>query len=80
MTFRVRCSGRGSDEPPDVAPYNFGINQPWYGAHKDKDTHRIALSDWGSYDDPEGFGTATNTEEGGPTSLSNGDIQAGDGV
>ncbi|OSD07053.1 hypothetical protein PYCCODRAFT_1464166 [Trametes coccinea BRFM310] len=47
---------QASDEPPQTAPYNFGINQDWYERFKDSNTHKVALKDWMNYPDPEGFG------------------------
>ncbi|OJT14068.1 hypothetical protein TRAPUB_9380 [Trametes pubescens] len=60
MTPRIKSSDRTSDKPPQFSPYNFGINQAWYDAHKDKDTHAVFLRDWFSYPDPAGFGVAAS--------------------
>ncbi|CDO72858.1 hypothetical protein BN946_scf185002.g43 [Trametes cinnabarina] len=56
MTPRITDTDRQSDEPPQTAPYNFGINQDWYEQFKDSNTHKVALKDWMNYPDPEGFG------------------------
>ncbi|KAI0351885.1 hypothetical protein OH77DRAFT_1438988 [Trametes cingulata] len=56
MIFRVRTSGRTSDDPPAAAPYNFGYKSEWYEEFKEKDTHCVHLGDWGNYEDPPGFG------------------------
>ncbi|KAJ2988523.1 hypothetical protein NUW54_g9088 [Trametes sanguinea] len=56
MTPRITDTDRQSDEPPQTAPYNFGINQDWYERFKDSNTHKVALKDWMNYPDPEGFG------------------------
>jgi hypothetical protein len=60
---RVR-TGRVSARIPDDAPYNFGINQLWLDANKNHPDRVHLLSDWGTYQDPEGFGTnKRRTEE-----------------
>ncbi|CDO75665.1 hypothetical protein BN946_scf184941.g18 [Trametes cinnabarina] len=56
MTPRVTGTERTSDDPPQFAPYNFGVNRTWYDRYKDTATHRIALKDWLKYPDPVGFG------------------------
>ncbi|KAL1937069.1 hypothetical protein VTO73DRAFT_15138 [Trametes versicolor] len=56
MTPRIKNTDRTSDKPPQFSPYNFGIDQTWYNAHKDKNTHAVFLRDWFSYPDPAGFG------------------------
>ncbi|EIW65148.1 uncharacterized protein TRAVEDRAFT_16968 [Trametes versicolor FP-101664 SS1] len=62
--FRVRNLGRSSDTPPAVAPYNFGINMEWLDAHKDMDTYHALLHDWGTYEDPVGFGSSSGGANG----------------
>ncbi|KAI9060227.1 hypothetical protein FKP32DRAFT_1613761 [Trametes sanguinea] len=54
--YRVRHSGRSTDAPPAIAPYNFAINTTWFDEFKDAETHQALLHDWGTYPDPEGFG------------------------
>ncbi|KAJ7312543.1 hypothetical protein DFH08DRAFT_973335 [Mycena albidolilacea] len=57
-------TGRVSARIPDDAPYNFGINQLWLDANKNHPDRVHLLSDWGTYEDPEGFGTnKRRTEE-----------------
>ena len=63
MVFRVRDSGRTSDKVPALAPYDFGINQDWYDRFKNEPTHQHILGDWGTYGDPEGFGSNTNDSD-----------------
>jgi hypothetical protein len=59
---RVR-TGRVSARIPDDAPFNFGINQLWLNANKNHPSHGHLLSDWGTYPDPEGFGTNKRSTE-----------------
>ncbi|GBE84454.1 hypothetical protein SCP_0604330 [Sparassis crispa] len=57
---RVHSENRSSDDPPSIAPFDFGINRDWYEQHKDKYPHSIMLHDWFSFGDPIGFGTRAN--------------------
>ncbi|KAJ7301350.1 hypothetical protein DFH08DRAFT_993820 [Mycena albidolilacea] len=56
-------TGRVSARIPDDAPFNFGINQLWLDANKNHLNHCHLLSDWGTYPDPEGFGTNKRSTE-----------------
>jgi hypothetical protein len=51
------CTGRVSTRILDDAPFKFRINQLWLDANKNHPNHGHLLSDWGTYPDPEGFGT-----------------------
>ena len=53
-TIRVTTE-RKSGIPPLVAPFNFGIDQDWLEDEGPGDAKLI--EDWGTYEDPEGFGT-----------------------
>ncbi|KAJ7751790.1 hypothetical protein DFH07DRAFT_960848 [Mycena maculata] len=69
--IRVRDTGRASSRIPEIAPYNFGINPAWLEANKEKPEYVHLLVDWGTYKDPEGFGTnkrviEENVVEGDP--------------
>lgn len=61
--FRIRTSGRSTDVPPAIAPYNFGINQEWLDARKDTDEYRALLADWGNYPGPPGFDPPVPAED-----------------
>lgn len=52
---RVRGTGRSTNVPPVVAPYNFGINFQWLETYQN--IYPVHLRDWGKYEDPEGFGS-----------------------
>ena len=52
--LRVRDTGRTTDEPPITSPHDFGIDQTWLAASKDK--YPIRLYDWNTYGDLPGFG------------------------
>ncbi|KAJ7449386.1 hypothetical protein B0H11DRAFT_1928731 [Mycena galericulata] len=60
---RVRNTGRASPRIPEVAPYNFGINQTWLAANKKDSINRNLLVDWNTYADPEGFGANKQVAE-----------------
>ncbi|KAJ6487293.1 hypothetical protein DFH09DRAFT_1339528 [Mycena vulgaris] len=45
--IRVHDTGRASLRIPEIAPYNFGINQEWLQANKTKPENTRLLSDWG---------------------------------
>ncbi|KAL1937483.1 hypothetical protein VTO73DRAFT_13135 [Trametes versicolor] len=53
--YRVQTSGRTTDVPSAIAPYNFGINQEWLDARKDTDTYRTLLADGGNYPSAASF-------------------------
>ena len=55
--LRVRDTGRTNANPPNIAPYDFAINEEWYDKYKDNNTHRLYLIDYFRYEDPEGFGS-----------------------
>lgn len=63
MQFRVRNSGRTSNGYPRLAPYNFAINSDWLDTHKHDPTHRAALADWGTYEDPLSFRSSSETTD-----------------
>jgi len=41
--------------PPNQAPYNFGISVDWMENHGQK--YADLIGDWGTFEDPDGFGT-----------------------
>ncbi|OBZ65363.1 hypothetical protein A0H81_14653 [Grifola frondosa] len=51
-----------TDQPPMVAPYNFGINQVWFNEHKE--TYQLRLHDWYTFPDPPGFSANANPVDG----------------
>ncbi|KAJ7491573.1 hypothetical protein B0H11DRAFT_2228734 [Mycena galericulata] len=53
--IRVRGSGRSSKRVPKVAPFNFGVSQPWLDRHKFDPELQALLADWNSHPDPIGF-------------------------
>jgi hypothetical protein len=76
---RVRGTGRVSSRVPTIAPYNFGINKTWLEMYKDDPEYKHLLADWGSYDDPVGFGTnkeMANAEAGSTDHNSDADIES----
>ncbi|KAJ7453007.1 hypothetical protein B0H11DRAFT_1876116 [Mycena galericulata] len=56
--IRVRGTGRSSSRIPKVAPFNFGISQPWLERHRFDPNFRDLLEDWGDYTDPVGFSSS----------------------
>ncbi|KIJ57839.1 hypothetical protein HYDPIDRAFT_171516 [Hydnomerulius pinastri MD-312] len=62
--IRVSDTGRQSGRIPDYTPYNFGINQEWLDANQHKHEYQDLLKDWGSWGDPEGWGSRKHGEEG----------------
>ncbi|KAJ7838411.1 hypothetical protein B0H13DRAFT_2367481 [Mycena leptocephala] len=54
---RVYNTDRISARIPELAPYNFGINQTWFALNKKNPEYAHLLNDWGKYTDPEGFRT-----------------------
>lgn len=52
--IRIKDTGRTTNIPPLVAPYNFGINKGWM---RDESVNFSRLvTDWGRFPDPDGFG------------------------
>ncbi|KAK7041289.1 hypothetical protein R3P38DRAFT_3453672 [Favolaschia claudopus] len=52
---RVR-TGRISDRLPNIAPYNFGISQSWFDAHRKLSDYRNRLRGWGEFAEPDDCG------------------------
>lgn len=51
----VNETGRTTNIPPLVAPYNFGINAAWH--EREKNNFPGIINDWGKYAGPDGFDT-----------------------
>ena len=57
----VRDTGRKTDEPPEDAPFDFGIDRDWYEANKSK--YPFHVDDYYTFGNPEGFGDDNPEEE-----------------
>ncbi|KIJ13115.1 hypothetical protein PAXINDRAFT_14174 [Paxillus involutus ATCC 200175] len=54
---RVEGTSRLPPRIPIVAPYNFGVNTAWLSTTIKEERYKTLLEDWGTYGDPEGFGS-----------------------
>ena len=54
-TIRITSTDRSSSIPPNQAPYNFGISVDWMEKYGQK--YMDLIGDWGTFEDPNGFGT-----------------------
>ncbi|KAI0311342.1 hypothetical protein OF83DRAFT_1177669 [Amylostereum chailletii] len=52
---RVRGSGRASDNPPTVAPFNIAIDEDWFELVKNRDEYQTILMDYYAYGNPAGW-------------------------
>ncbi|KAL6299396.1 hypothetical protein BKA93DRAFT_829960 [Sparassis latifolia] len=58
VIISVRNTGRTSDVPPLVAPFDFGINHMWWERNKNNEKFADVLTDWYTHGDLHGFGSA----------------------
>lgn len=56
----VRGTGRKTADPPEDAPFDFGIDRDWYEANKSK--YPFHVGDYFTFGNPEGFGDVDNEE------------------
>ncbi|TDL13707.1 hypothetical protein BD410DRAFT_903240 [Rickenella mellea] len=54
-TTRVAGTGRSTDRPPLIAPFDFGIDATWWDEKHEEFSSLVC--DWGTHGDPNGFGT-----------------------
>ncbi|TDL17024.1 hypothetical protein BD410DRAFT_843958 [Rickenella mellea] len=53
-SLRVTGTQRNTNDPPLMAPFNFGINNEWLEEHGER--YAAVVGDWGEHPDPDGFG------------------------
>ncbi|GBE87457.1 hypothetical protein SCP_1101330 [Sparassis crispa] len=77
VSISVRDTGRSTDIPPLVAPFDFGINKTWWEVNKDDVRYKEVLTDWYMHGDLLGFGSAVDNDEEGRTGGGSGDSAGG---
>ncbi|KIJ14141.1 hypothetical protein PAXINDRAFT_156253 [Paxillus involutus ATCC 200175] len=62
-SIRVHATQRQSTRIHTDMPYNFGIDLAWLDVNKNLPGLQDQLTDWGKWDDPEGFGSKKPVEQ-----------------
>ncbi|KIJ09904.1 hypothetical protein PAXINDRAFT_17024 [Paxillus involutus ATCC 200175] len=71
QTIHVHGTDRESPWIPLDTPFNFGIDMDWFDVAKESCEHGHLLTDWGQWEDPEGFGSRKHAGPSGTTENGN---------